>query len=160
MGGGLLTCHDGLMDPLIEQARARHERSLVGAWTTALGSFGAVMAQHWEIRPDGSGTIVDTGPFGATRSETAFVWRQAQPFVFELRPTGFVDHDADGLAEDEEDDDGDAPWIAISYDFTLIPTEAGGEHVGLVDSRPHDASEPRTFFFYLSLAPLVFRAAL
>jgi hypothetical protein len=147
-------------DPRIEQARARYARSLVGSWSTAQGTFGVVMAQHWEIRPDGSGRFVDTGCFGTPTSETRFEWRQDQPFVFELRETELIEYGpgdpADSDEGDEGDEDDDSPWVAISYDFIVIRTDVG-EQIGLIDIRRREAKEPS---FYWSLAPLAYRAAL
>ncbi|UQA59956.1 hypothetical protein [Polyangium aurulentum] len=151
-----------VIDPRIEQARARFARSLVGSWSTAQGTFGVMMAQHWEIRPDGSGRFVDTGVLGYPKSETRFEWRQDQPFVFELRETELIEYGpgdhADSDENDENDENDDHPWVAISYDFVVIRTDVG-EQIGLIDIRKREAKEP-IFYFYWSLAPLAYCAAL
>jgi hypothetical protein len=87
------------------------------------------MAQHWEARPDGSGRLTDTGPFGHPRSETRFEWRQSQDFVFELRLTERIAFQPDEAVEREEED---RQWYAIPYDLKAVPTD-GGAHLGLVE---------------------------
>lgn len=142
---------DRLLDPRIEQARARYARSLVGSWSTAQGTFGVMMAQHWEIRPDGSGRFIDTGYSATPSSETRFEWRQDQPFVFELRETEVVEYGpVDPTDSDEGDETDDSPWIAITYDFIVVRTDVG-EQIGLIDSARREAKEPS---FHWSLAPL------
>ena len=74
----------------IEEARIRFARSLVGRWSTAVGTFGSVMDQIWEIYPNGTGTFTDNGPFGYPRSETHFEWRQPAESIFELRLVKYV----------------------------------------------------------------------
>lgn len=121
------------------------------------GTFGVMMAQHWEIRPDGSGRFVDTGCSATPKSETRFEWRQDQPFVFELRETELVEYGPGDPADgDEGDETDDWPWVAISYDFIVVRTDVG-EQIGLIDVVRRKAEEPS---FYFSLAPLAYRAAL
>ena len=133
----------------IEEARRRFAQSLVGSWSTAQGTFDMVMAEHWEVRPDGTGRFTDTGPFGHPRSETRFEWRQGEPFVFELRLTEYVAISPD---DDGELDDDDRKWKAVRYDFVEVPTDVG-PLVGLIDATQVGA---KFAGFLMSLAPLAY----
>jgi hypothetical protein len=134
----------------IDEARRRFARSLVGRWTTAQGTFDAVMAQHWEIRADGTGQFTDTGPFGYIKAQTKFEWRQTEPFVFELRETEVVIDQQDSTNEPDDDDDSDCAWVPIKYDFATFTTDCG-THVGLIAITRTGSNGDG---FYLSLAPL------
>jgi len=131
----------------ITAARRSFARSLVGRWSTAQGTFDKVMGQHWEIRSNGTGRYIDSGPFGEPRSETQFNWRQAQDFVFELQITTFVEYQSDFVADDDE---APYPWRAIRYDFIIVPTDCG-EFVGIIDTAQIGA---KSAGFEMSLAPL------
>jgi hypothetical protein len=140
----------------IDEARRQFAHSLVGCWSTAQGSFNAVTNQLWEIRPDGTGFYVDTGPFGYPNHESRFVWRQSQPFVFELRITEEIElepepsDEADTAVEDVDDEP--CPWISIRYDFKAVSTDVG-MMVGMV--REEDLASDGGSFFW-SLAPLAY----
>ena len=140
----------------LEEMRRRFAHSLVGHWSTALGTAVVVMDQHWDIHPDGTGRWIDTGPFGHPRTEIRFEWRQSEPFVFELRELEFIDHEpAPEPPGDLDDDPSGQPeaWSRIRYDFIAVQTDCGAE-IGLVDV----AQIGRKFEgFYLSLAPLAHR---
>ena len=133
----------------IQDARSKFAQSLVGRWSTAQGTFNAVMAQHWEIRPNGTGCYTDTGPFGAPRSEMRFEWRQSNHFVFELRLTEYLACHPDDAIELE---DTDRNWRAIRYDFMIVTTDFG-THVGLIDVSQIGMELAG---FLDSLAPLVY----
>jgi hypothetical protein len=141
------------MERTIEESRARFARSLVGRWSTAQGTADMLMGQHWEIRPDGTGRFVDTGPFGHPRGETRFEWRQADAFVFELRVTAYVGDDDAQPEDEDEDEDEDEPWRIIRYDFIEVHTDVGLQ-IGLVDV----AQVGRELCGFLeSFAPLAYR---
>lgn len=118
----------GVTPRRIEDARRRFARSLVGYWITAQGTFNQVMAQHWEVCPDGTGRFTDRGPFGYPRAETCFEWRQAGDFTIELRLTKCVAHEPNFEAELDSDD---SEWQTIRYGFVAVQTDCGFE-VGLV----------------------------
>lgn len=131
----------------IEEARRRFERSLVGCWITAQSTFNGMMAQFWEIHPDGTGRFTDTEPFGHPQSETRFEWRHAEPFAFDLRLTEYISHESDYA---DELSDEERAWRTIRYDFLAVPTDCGVQ-VGLVEVT--QAGE-KSGGFHLSLAPL------
>jgi hypothetical protein len=137
----------------IEEARRRFGQSLVGQWSTAVGTFNMVMDQHWEIRPDGTGKFTDTGPFGYPRSETHFEWRQPAEGVFELR---LVKNIALQPGYEWELDEYERQWQTIRYDFVVVGT-AFGDEIGMVD-RAQLGSEHAGFLN--SLAPLAYRGIL
>lgn len=132
----------------IEEARRRFGRSLVGLWSTAVGTFNMVMDQHWEIRPDGTGKFTDTGPFGYPRSETHFEWRQPAEGVFELRLIRYVALQPDYEAELDEDE---LQWQTIRYDFVVVGTEFGSE-MGMVDLAQAGSEHDETFLLERSNA--------
>jgi hypothetical protein len=112
---------------LIEDARRRFCRSLVGYWSAARGSFNMVMGQYWEFRPDGTGQFTDTGPFGHTKCETLFEWRQIGDFEIELRITKRTTDDPDDEPDDGELDDEGWEWETIRYDFVVVRHDLGTE---------------------------------
>jgi hypothetical protein len=116
----------------LEEARHRFAHSLVGTWSTAAGTFGAVMDQRWEIHADGTGKFTDTGPFGAPRHETHFEWRQNAERVFQLRLVRQVDLEPGSEPEPELGDE-ERQWQSIHYDFIAVTTD-GGLEIGLVDA--------------------------
>jgi hypothetical protein len=132
----------------IEEARRRFARSLIGRWATAAGTFAAIMDQRWDIRDDGTGTYTDTGPFGATLSETHFEWLQSEERVFQLRLTRRV-----AAGDDASLDDDEQRWLSIRYDFIAVATDAGTD-IGLIDIA--QAEQPNAGFLN-SLAPLTYR---
>ncbi len=138
----------------IEEARRRFSRSLVGRWSTAQGTFGAVLDQHWEFHPDGTGKFTDTGPFGHPQAETSFEWRQESDFVIEFRITGatYFDEESSSEVDGQDDPDEEEKWLTIQYTFISVPTDCGGV-VGLVD----ETQIGQKFCgFHLSFSPLSF----
>ena len=135
------------MEQQIEAARRRFARSLVGRWSTAQGTFDVVMGQRWEIRADGTGRFVDTGPFGHPREETRFAWRQTDDFVFEMRLTERISSE-----RDDELDDEDRAWRAVRYGFVVVETDCAAL-IGLVGAAPDGTTYGG---FMDSMAPLAY----
>jgi hypothetical protein len=134
---------------VLEEARRRFAHSLVGSWSTAVGTFGSVIDQRWEIRADGTGQYTDTGPFGTPRLETHFEWRQNSKATFELRLVRRVALQPGDEPEPELDDE-ERQWQTIRYDFIMVNTDTGSR-IGMIDV----SQLGREFKGFLdSLAPL------
>ena len=133
-------------EPNVESMRRRFSRSLIGRWTTQTGTFDMI-AQHWEIRADGSGLFVDTGSCGHPRSETRFEWRQRAERVFELRLIEFI---ALQSGQESELADEEREWQQVPYDFIRFDSDVA-PFVGLVDT-----SSDVDNGFYGSLSPMMY----
>jgi hypothetical protein len=134
----------------VEEARQRFATSLVGEWSTAVGTWRMAKDQIWEIRPDSTGKFTDTGPLGYSREETHFEWRQPAERVFEIRLLRYVSLLSGGeleLGEDERE------WRTIRYDFVPVTTDLEVV-IGLVDVAQAGS---RYEGFLDSGAPLVYR---
>lgn len=94
----------------------------VGRWSQAVGTFGAVMDEHWEFRADGTGRILETGPFGGEDGEILFEWKPVSDFCISCRVTQRPELDIKDDAEEEEEAD---EWETVRYGFKAIQTDAG-----------------------------------
>ncbi|MEZ6139533.1 MAG: hypothetical protein R3B84_03075 [Zavarzinella sp.] len=131
----------------IQQMREKFRHSLVGSWTAAVGSFNLAMDEHWEIRPDGTGTILSTGSFYYPKEKKFFIWKQTEPMVFALKVTGFmgcVDSDDDDEEIDDVFDPEAEEWYEIVYDFIPVSTDFC-TIVGLIDKNRSTSDHERFY---------------
>lgn len=130
--------------------RERFKTAPVGRWRQAVGTFAAVMDELWEFRPDNTGRIVTTGPFGGTRDETLFAWKEVAPLAVACMVTQWPDED--GSTDDlEMEQDFSDPWSIIHYDFEPLSTDSAD----VVAMRQVTTDGTLLKGFWLSMEPLV-----
>lgn len=130
--------------------RERFKTAPVGRWHQAVGTFGVVMDERWEFLPDYTGHITATGPFGGTRNEILFAWKEVAPLTVACMITQWPDED--GSTDDmEAEQDFSEPWIIIHYDFERMSTDSGD----VIAMRQLAADGTLLKGFWLSMEPLV-----
>lgn len=106
------------MPATVEGFREAFRHAPIGRWSQASGTFGAVMDEIWEFRPDHTGRIIFLGPFGKPEEERRFEWRESGT---ERRILLRETDDAPASADDGQSD----RWIEIDYDFKPMGTDVG-----------------------------------
>ncbi|MEO7714892.1 MAG: hypothetical protein ABIY70_01710 [Capsulimonas sp.] len=107
-------------------SRQRFHNGPIGHWSSASGTFGIVMSDTWEFRPDGTGTYNEYGPFGGSRGETQFDWKSTGDCQIACKITSIVwtEDDETEKEADEEETISDC-WVTVDYDFQLVNTDGG-----------------------------------
>jgi len=102
----------------IAEYREAYRTAPIGSWSQAVGLFCDMMDEHWDFNPDHTGIMIDTGYFRGVRGEMPFIWREVTDYTIACQEVKTGRHD-------EENEDEDALWITIHYDFTMVPTDFG-----------------------------------
>jgi hypothetical protein len=110
--------------------RDKFATTLAGCWSTAHGTFDAIMSERWEFRADG--TVFVTSQHLSETDHEVYRWESEGPFRVRL-----------GLPPDEEDPEG--TWKSVAYEFAVVEHDAGHEVV---------LREIGQKGFWLSTAPL------
>lgn len=110
----MMTPNDPRIVERLRSCRAKFATSLVGRWSTAQGTFDAIMSEQWEFLADGTLRVSRSSRAGTDHD--VYLWEADGPFRVRL-----------GLPPDE--DEREVLWWTVSYEFAVIEHDAGQEVV-------------------------------